>query len=108
FSQSTQSYLNIEKTVYEGFFVDAQTAVVPEWTVRVAPNPVQNHVQILAQGAEGPLRAQVMDLTGRVLRTEKGHFGRSLSLDLTALPAGVYLLQLDRDGQRWTRRIVRQ
>jgi hypothetical protein len=67
----------------------------------VYPNPAKNTVQVDLSGltfSSGLIC--ITDLTGRVLSTQQLVMGAStVSVDLTALAAGTYILQLVADGQ---------
>ena len=80
--------------------------------VEIFPNPTHNSVQVgLEILKAGDLSLRLFDLNGKLHiesneAVSQGTFGRKL--DLGDLPQGMYLLQIELDGQRMTRRIVKQ
>jgi hypothetical protein len=68
----------------------------------IYPNPSNGQAQLsLNLSKEGNLRLSVKDMSGKTLKTwseEVAAGASTLSLDLTALPAGLYLLHLEKDG----------
>ncbi|TAF92317.1 MAG: T9SS C-terminal target domain-containing protein, partial [Cytophagia bacterium] len=76
----------------------------------VWPNPTTGLLQLKTWLAEaGTVQVAVQDLTGRTARyfdfkAEAGEF--SQPLNLTDLPVGVYLLQLQTAQKRFTKKLV--
>lgn len=71
--------------------------------LNVYPNPSDGLVYV---SAEQPLqKLRVLDITGKqlMLRTASGN---SQQLDLSALPAGIYLLEISTGSGQYTRRII--
>lgn len=88
--------------------VDEATEVLEG--VSVFPNPTQGNVELrLDLPRTTELRATVYDLTGRQLLDRK--YGSQLQLnetfDLSAYPAGIYLLRVQADGAAKTIRIMK-
>ncbi len=73
--------------------------VMPELTA--SPNPATGMLRV--EGEEGLL--QMLDLEGREVLTRRLH-ERGTTLDVSALPRGVYLLRLVSDTGTVTRRVV--
>ncbi|WP_170110539.1 T9SS type A sorting domain-containing protein [Flavilitoribacter nigricans] len=76
--------------------------------VRIFPNPV---VQLLTVSFDEHLNERVqvrlLDLRGRVIM-EEDHLTRSnLQLDLSALPGGMYLLELNRGRQSTVQKVIK-
>jgi hypothetical protein len=96
-----------------GFDLDAVGAIhqnstfvttVANRTFSIYPNPVSDKLTIRA---EGKTLVRLMDITGKVLITDIAD--RSLKLDLTTYPAGMYYLQLqDENGAICVEKIVKQ
>jgi hypothetical protein len=74
------------------------------------PNPLAGGVATVRYNLArpGPIRFSVFDVSGRVAEAKSLLAGRSgaVSLDLRALAAGIYLVQLDADGFTDTRKLV--
>jgi hypothetical protein len=80
--------------------------------VQVMPNPTNGLVSVkITLAAQGDLQLRLADLTGKIvfeLDVENAAAQIQRELDLSDLPAGVYLLQVASEGhQSWTR-IMRQ
>jgi len=83
-----------------------QSPAGPEW-MRVFPNPAGT--TLTAVFGERADRLAVFDLSGRMLFSVPPEGRYTTNLDITALPAGTYLLRTDFPGGRFlTARFVRQ
>jgi hypothetical protein len=81
------------------------TSAAPEvhpWQFRVYPNPAQEFLRVESRG--GGLELRLSDLAGRELMADRSG-GGELRLDLSALPAGLYVLTL-RSGGRQEQRLI--
>ncbi len=73
------------------------------WGLSVSPNPGNGLFRLSLTQAPTALRAEVLDATGRLLRSldfTPGGGDFTTLLDLTGLPQGMYALRLT-DGQHW-------
>jgi hypothetical protein len=79
-------------------------------TLEVWPNPSAGEFTITAQGIDGEQRLDILDATGRLLRTERVRFraGGSHLLDLTQEQPGIYFLRLTHESGTVLLRIVKQ
>jgi hypothetical protein len=70
-----------------------QATALPDAALTLYPNPASERLQLQLQG-QGRFEAlRVLDLGGRLCLERQGLASETLSLDIAALPAGVYLLQ---------------
>ena len=72
----------------------------------LAPNPADQRVSVYLQT---PVAGQVrvLDLAGRVVMTQVLTSETSApALDLSSLPTGLYVVQLEQNGQRFTQRLL--
>lgn len=76
-------------------------------SVRVFPNPTRDQVRIAYQGRGQIQRINLLDAQGRILTTAFSQ-ERQTSLDLSSLPAGLYLLTVDTPRGRLTEKIIKQ
>lgn len=78
----------------------------------VFPNPFTDEIQIeLPETNSGAVQITVTDLTGRILlvKTVGEHSSEAiLKIDLSELPAGIFLLTVEADKTRSVHRIIRQ
>ena len=110
--------LNAETVYYrlQQVDVDGTTTYGPVRSVRFAPapalatlypNPSQGPAQLdLSRLPAGPYLVQVLDLTGRVLRTQPATAALA-PLDLAGLPQGAYLVVVQGAGLRQTLPLLR-
>lgn len=82
------------------------TEPTPGTQARVFPNPTTSRVRI-EWATTGPFRWTLTDSQGRVLAKFRGD-GPATEIDVSAQPAGTYLLRLERAGTPAVYRIVRQ
>ena len=73
----------------------------------VAPNPSEGAVTVTVAGA-GPWSLRVLDTQGRQVVAARREQGAQATMDLTALPAGIYVVELERNGALARHRIVRR
>jgi hypothetical protein len=76
-------------------------------TTEVYPNPAHGTLQVRVDASARPSRLALLDVTGRVVRTQRVTQPQ-LTLDVRHLPAGVYLLRVDYADGPVTRRVVVQ
>ncbi|GAB2956695.1 hypothetical protein GCM10027048_23570 [Hymenobacter coalescens] len=78
--------------------------------LNVYPNPTPDgQLRLELTGYAKPAQLTVLNALGQVVRQQAVPAGQSkVAVDLTAQPAGVYLLRVSTDGGIDTRRIVRQ
>ncbi len=79
--------------------------------VSVYPNPatsIQDAQLDLSGASTGTYQVTLVDMTGRVLRTFSQQGGATQALNVTGLPAGTYLVQVQGNGQTFTKRFVKQ
>ena len=76
---------------------------------RLYPNPARQRVSLELTGrlSTAPSTITLTDLAGRTLRQQVLAAGAKEPIfDLSALPAGVYLVQLEQNGQRHSQRLL--
>lgn len=87
------------------------SAAEPAWgSISLVPNPASTQVRMSAeQIPAGPVQVSLHNVLGqRLLRTTEFHAGGtfSVSLPVATLERGLYLVTLEQDGARLTRRLV--
>jgi hypothetical protein len=89
-----------------------QAAGVHEWQgqeVTLAPNPTSGWLNIhFAQALSGDLNVEIFSLNGQLLQRVNYQSNANVSLDLSAYPAGVYLVRLINGEALLTERILLQ
>jgi hypothetical protein len=69
----------------------------------VYPNPFENEITIA--GSAGPINFKISSVDGKLIR--KGVISNSY-LNLSDLAKGLYLLQLEQDGNWHTKKIIKK
>lgn len=73
----------------------------------VAPNPAHDYVVVSVKNAHEEMVVDLLDISGRVLRTQRLAAGEStLRLERGNLPNGIYMLRLTSHGQKQTRKVI--
>ena len=73
--------------------------------VNIVPNPKMSTVTITGQDLKS---AEVINTLGQRVATVKGE-GEHLTVDISALPAGVYFVNVtDKDGRKCVRKVVKE
>lgn len=77
--------------------------------ITVAPNPVTDWVNIsLNQSNSAPIKLSVIEMDGRVLTNETIAIGQlTTAIDMSNYPLGVYLLEVETGGVRYTEKLVK-
>lgn len=73
--------------------------------VRVYPNPGNGVFQI--EGISNKSVVKVLDATGREVRFNQGIMGKGIQVELIDCPSGVYMLQIDEHGDRYSIRLIK-
>ncbi len=80
-------------------------ADLSEGDIKAFPNPVRNSLYIKT---EQPLQQlKVVDLVGRVVLEQAVLEAGTTTLDVTQLPAGMYLLSVNNNGQSYSHRFIK-
>jgi len=74
--------------------------------VRAWPNPTTGSLAITS--TKPLLSVAVVDMLGRVLLSERGESSNSKTIDLSHLPAGIYVVHVETEEGRWAQRVVRE
>ncbi|MBL0043304.1 MAG: T9SS type A sorting domain-containing protein [Flavobacteriales bacterium] len=83
---------------------------VSEVGISARPNPSDGQFTLSVHGVEGEAQLEVLDATGRFVRSETAWLseGRTLPLDLTSEPNGVYLVRLVHENGTALLRLAKQ
>lgn len=98
---------NAERRVFSNFLrISGTSAERPELVASLYPNPTTDYLNIELK-EQAPATATLHDLTGRLVRSEMLPAGQT-RVDVSALKAGIYLLQVQNKKGTFTTRIVKQ
>lgn len=88
---------------------NTESRMTGEWKVMAAPNPTHGLVQVHIQGLHefNNCILTLIDVTGRTALTETTS-QRLVTLDMTALANGLYLLRADIDGTVVVVKIIKE
>lgn len=79
-----------------------------EKKLHIFPNPANDVINITWSGIEEPIEVQITDLAGHSLQRKQlsgRSFGRS-TMDISNLPAGVYLVNISDGSEQWMEKVV--
>jgi photosystem II stability/assembly factor-like uncharacterized protein len=93
--------------------VDSDEVMIQPLTLRVLGNPAASHATLHFGIREaGQIHLGLYDVSGRLVRTLADRFAQAVvdnvDVDLTELPAGVYLARLDANGASVSKKLVVQ
>ncbi len=74
--------------------------------VSIHPNPTSGPLTITS--TKPLLTVAVVDMLGRVLLSERGNASNTTALDLSHLPAGIYVVRMETEAGTWAQRVVRE
>lgn len=76
-----------------------------EWDVILSPNPAQDKMNVQVLGLNNKaLTFQLFEMNGRLVQT----YMTTETLDLTAIPAGIYILKIWNGEQQLVKRLVKE
>lgn len=78
---------------------------LPAFSLR--PNPTNGTVQVVLPETASNVRIEVLDLMGRIIPVTQT-YSPSFSLDLSPLPAGVYMVRVSTDSFSAIQRLIKQ
>ncbi len=85
----------------------AEIAQAPAFSIY--PNPTSGEFIVEFEDGAGHGTLRILDATGRSVRELAIENEETLSVDLAAVPIGLYMTEfVSRSGSRWTQRLVRQ
>ena len=73
---------------------------------RIYPNPIRGKMQIEAPAMQQNIKMTVTDLMGRTVIHEKRQVAGQTELDVSKLPAGAYVLQVESQQHQVTTRFI--
>jgi len=74
----------------------------------VYPNPFSDWLQVTSNAdAAGEVRIRLSDVLGRVITERTSIYKEETRFELTNLPAGIYMLSLEKGNNRATRKIIK-
>jgi hypothetical protein len=76
-----------------------------KFDIKIYPNPAQDRFTI--QAPEGIVEYTIYNLSGDLLKSEKGYGKASIESNIVHLPAGVYVLHLTTQTQSYYERVVK-
>jgi hypothetical protein len=97
--------------VVEGVPVNVDSPDLPGLGVTVAPNPFDRHINLFAADALGsdPVTARLLSVDGRLLQEEMIQLSPQSQIEVEQeLPAGLYLLELQSDGGRSVKKLIKK
>ena len=113
--QYVAAYFRVDETTCRGPYSDpvtlGPTGITADWNqdLKVYPNPLETGGTLIlnwAQQPSGTLFGKLINPNGQVVSTRSFSPALQMEWNLAELPGGLYLLQLELDGGRITRRIL--
>ena len=113
FLGETEDYLvNLTSTAFQGFGENAITVAdikTPAAGLALAPNPSTGKFMVTFNGGFSPVLYDILTSNGLAVKSAKVVSAKTLQLDITAMPAGLYLLSLtDRSGRKELLRLIKE
>lgn len=88
-------------TLTSDAFFTATHAPASTFPLAVVPNPAQDFVRIQAANLEGEIWVRIHDISGKTYVSRNQNLSISQELDISALPSGLYLVQLTDNHRTW-------
>jgi hypothetical protein len=102
-SPAVDAYYTLDNVEVSMILSNADKA--EEVQIKLFPNPAQDRFTI--QAPEGIAEYAIYNLSGDLLKSEKGYGNASIESDIAHLPAGVYVLHLTTETQSYYERVVK-
>ena len=74
--------------------------------IGIYPNP-SNGIFSVKLGEVIPESIEIIDLTGKIIHTQKEFNNKEISLNLTSISNGIYFIKIATDNQILTRKIIK-
>lgn len=105
----TEDYLiNLSTTALQGEAIPVTANESHRSNISVSPNPSNGIFTVTMPAASEGVAYEMMNMNGAVVRSSNKIFKGSLKLDITALPAGLYLLRIkDGNGREYIQKLIR-
>ena len=103
--------MNFKKTYYRQGYVASVNELSAAIDIKAFPNPLSNELNISLSNAEkGNYSFRIFDLNGRTVAEQASNISgsKTLQFNTTAWPAGVYHLQVSKDGASKTLSLIKQ
>ena len=90
--------------------VPATEVALPDFAVQVFPNPATASVSVVPESSLGTVTLRLYNLNGQLQWQGRGEAraGEPLSVDLSGLPSGLYLLSMVSGKGQWSARLIKQ
>ncbi len=84
-----------------------EVSLADRQAVEVFPQPATDQLHLRVAGAS-LTAAHILDLAGRMVATQEGTGAEEVSINLSELPAGLYLYELRSQGAAWKGRFIKE
>jgi bacillolysin len=113
FLGETEDYLvNLTSSAFQGFGENTITTADVKITsagIIVAPNPSAGKYNVSFNSGFSPVQYDIINTSGLAVKSAKVVSAKTLQLDITAMPAGLYLLRLtDRNGKKELLKLIKE
>ena len=99
---NVDSLCGFSRTVCHEILVEAPVPVVDrhgeEWHLNIFPNPAKDHLIVESDDLTGKIEIRIIGLDGTQLKTFSEAFDKRSLIPLDGLPAGMYFIQIYREG----------
>jgi hypothetical protein len=86
-----------------GTLSTSEPAPSTDHSLKIYPNPVYDYIFVSGETAKIKT-AQVIDLSGKVIYTEKEPFRNKKNISVQGIPTGTYILRLDEHTQQFIKK----
>jgi hypothetical protein len=73
----------------------------------ISPNPFTNNISITSSNTSKTIKAEVIDITGKVKISMQGEVNGNLEIDTQHLSKGVYFIRIQDGENTQTKRIIK-
>ncbi|MBL0057472.1 MAG: M4 family metallopeptidase [Chitinophagaceae bacterium] len=81
----------------------------PQSDIQVAPNPSKGNYTISFNDAFSPVQYDIINASGRTVNSGQLSYSKKLQIDITRMPAGLYLLRLvDKSGKTEIQKLIKE
>jgi Zn-dependent metalloprotease len=105
-------YVNLTASSFQGFgenTITIEDVKSPAAGITVGPNPSSGIFNVSFNGGFSPVQYDILTTSGLAVKSARVVSAKTLQLDITAMPAGLYLLRLtDRSGKKEMLKLVKE
>jgi len=81
--------------IVEGYDISIPEKNNPYKSLTIYPNPVETEIHVIILSSKPPLTVNVLDITGKIIKSQNINQSNNISIDVRGLTTGTYLIRIE-------------